>query len=178
MNEVSIAENEIREIPLTRGQVALVDADVYEVVSQFKWTITPRYTGFYAYRQAPRGGSRKVTQYMHRFIMAHYLGHELKRNEFVDHIDDNGLNNCRDNIRICTPSQNLANLRSRKGSSIYKGVSLFKASGKWKASICKHRKQIHLGFFTDEADAARAYDAAAKELFGEFALPNFPEAQR
>ncbi|MBN1124206.1 MAG: HNH endonuclease [Sedimentisphaerales bacterium] len=92
----------------------------------------------------------------------------------VDHIDHNGLNNTRANLRVCTPQQNSRNRRSQSGRSKYKGISYDKRYKRWKARIRFQNKYIHIGTFRDEARAARAYDAKAAELFGEFACLNFP----
>jgi len=103
---------------------------------------------------------------LHRFIM------KVKKGEFVDHIDGNGLNNCKSNLRFCTLSENQANKSSPKGTSKYKGISFIKKTKKWRADIRKNYKQIYLGTFETETDAALAYNAKAKELFGEFAYLN------
>ena len=93
----------------------------------------------------------------------------------VDHKYGEGLDNRRANLRLATPAQNSHN-RSKgrnKTSSRYKGVYLVKETKKWRASICHNNKRIHLGFFKNETDAAKAYDGAAKEYFKEFASLNF-----
>jgi hypothetical protein len=93
----------------------------------------------------------------------------------VDHEDGNGLNNQRSNLRIASPTQNQGNARRRKdNTSGYKGVSWYRRTNKWKAHIRVDKKLRHLGYFIDLTDAARAYDAAALEHFGEFAHLNFP----
>jgi len=93
----------------------------------------------------------------------------------VDHIDGNGLNNTRANLRICTYQQNVCNCKSRGGDSKYKGISWDKRSKKWRAKIRYNSKDKHLGVFEDEIEAAREYDREAAKLFGEFAYLNFPE---
>jgi hypothetical protein len=85
----------------------------------------------------------------------------------------NGLNNQRDNLRICTPAQNRSNTKKSHGSSQFKGVSR-KAASHWVAYIKVNQKTKYLGTFQDEVAAALAYDAAARQHFGEFALCNFP----
>lgn len=94
----------------------------------------------------------------------------------VDHKDRNPLNNRRENIRLATRWQNHGNKTKPRGkhTSKYKGVSFDKSTGKWYTLVCCQSKQYNLGRYDDERDAARAYDAKARELFGEFALTNFP----
>ena len=93
---------------------------------------------------------------------------------FCDHINHDGLDNRRANIRNCTLKQNNANSRSAKNaSSKYKGVSWNKLRKKWAAYIKKDYKQLYLGLFENEIEAAKAYDRKAAELFGKFAKLNF-----
>jgi len=119
---------------------------------------------------------------MHRLIMSRVVGRELKRNECIDHIDGNGLDNRRCNLRIATNAQNHANIGKRRGnySSQYKGVSYSKYMKKWQAYIGSNKKnsivqRMYLGFYDIEEEAARAYDEKAKEFHGEFAVLNFPD---
>ena len=94
----------------------------------------------------------------------------------VDHINRDRLDNRRANLRMATNAQNQANVTKRQGmTSRYKGVSRHTATGRWQARISVEGKQMHLGYFAHEADAARAYDARAREVFGVFAQANFPE---
>jgi len=105
---------------------------------------------------------------MHRFIL------NAPRHKLVDHIDGNGLNNRKANLRLCNHSQNAWNRRPNSGChSKYKGVYWNKDKKKWHATISKSYKRIHLGYFDNEIEAARAYDKKAKEFFGEFAYLNF-----
>jgi predicted Zn-ribbon and HTH transcriptional regulator len=92
----------------------------------------------------------------------------------VDHVDGNGLNNRRSNLRPATKSQNGANARKNPGkTSRYKGVFWDRERSAWQAKIMVNRKALSLGRFASEEDAALAYDLAAREAFGEFALTNF-----
>ncbi len=110
---------------------------------------------------------------MHRLI-ANAPAHLL-----VDHIDHDGLNNRKANLRLCSIAQNNQNSRpNRNAASKYKGVSWAQSCRKWFARIRPNRKTIYLGLFTDEIEAALAYDRKAKELFGEFAYLNFPPCPR
>ncbi len=156
-----------RRIPLTRGQFALVDAEDYYQLSKLNWFAINSNRTFYAAR-AHKGKTVK----MHREIMGG-PGHLV-----VDHIDRNGLNNRKSNLRICTNAQNIRNAGPRgKGLSKYKGVSRHTRGKKWTAVIQLNNKTHYLGYFSDEIEAARAYDKRAKELHGEFACLNFPPAE-
>lgn len=113
----------------------------------------------------------------HRVILAHAIGRELLPLEQCDHINGDRIDNRRDNLRIATNRQNSQN-RKPMGKSAYMGVSWDKNA--WRAKILpagavKRGAQIHLGRFTDEAEAARAYDRAAREYHGEYARLNFPD---
>lgn len=110
----------------------------------------------------------------HRVWLArHILG--VERNAVVDHKNHNTLDNRRSNLRIATSRQNSYNKAKSNGkSSLFKGVC--RRRSKWRARIFVDNKQISLGDFVDEVSAARAYDAAARRIFGEFAAVNFPSA--
>ena len=152
-----------RLIPLTRGKFAIVDADDYLHLSKHTWFAEGTSKNCYAVRKE-NGRSIK----MHRQIMnapAHLV---------VDHIDHNGLNNRKENFRVCTFAENCRNMRSTASkTSRYKGVHWNKRMGKWAAQITFENKNYHLGYFTDETAAARAYDEKAAELHGQFASLNF-----
>jgi hypothetical protein len=162
----------MREIKITRksGQeyVALVDDADYQRVIDLGgvWRVNIPYRVVYARHNSG--------VFLHRFIMGITDG-----KIHVDHIDGNGLNCQRQNLRTCTNSQNHQNIRkytTRKtpASSQYKGVYRSVKLGKWGACIFADEKQRHLGFFIDETEAARAYDTAARQYFGAFAHCNFP----
>jgi hypothetical protein len=161
-----------RQIPLTQGQFALVDAEDYDRVMCYKWMAMRHRSTYYAMRSI-RIDSKKAVVMMHRFIL-NITDPFVK----VDHEDMDGLNNTRDNIRIATVSNNNCNKKKqRNNTSGYKGVWWHKKHQKWYAAIRKDRKAIFLGLYTDAADAARAYDVAALIYHGEFALLNFkPES--
>ena len=86
-----------------------------------------------------------------------------------------GLDNRRANLRLSTVAQNAWNSKKRNPRSGYKGVWFAADKGLWRAAIVCHGRRIHLGYFTDKIAAARAYDAAAKKYYKEFARLNFPE---
>ena len=164
----------MKTIELTQGQVALVDDEDFEWLSKWKWCAdkTSRNGNYYAARY-PRKNENRSKKYirMHREILG------AKPCAQGDHRDGNGLNNCRDNLRVCTHAQNQQNKRiSKKNTSGFKGVHWHSLTGKWRAQIKANGKRMHLGLFANPVQAAHAYDAKAKELFGEFAKPNFTEA--
>ena len=105
---------------------------------------------------------------MHRFIL------NAPKGQYVDHRDRNGLNNQKRNLRFCTQSQNMMNLKSSTGTSKYKGVSWNIKYKRWQSHIRLNYKLKNLGSYNSEIEAALAYDHAARELFGEFARLNFP----
>jgi hypothetical protein len=158
----------MKEIELSKGKVALVDDEDFEYLNQWKWSVLKGHNTFYAYRKQSIDG-RVCQIYMHRFIM------KPPDQLDVDHIDSDGLNNQRLNLRLATKQQNQGNRRKiTNGHSKYKGVTL-KRGKKWLAQIGINSRMTHLGYFDNEIDAAKAYDRKAKELFGEFAKLNFPE---
>jgi len=159
----------MKTIELTQGKVALVDDADYLYLNQFKWHAHLHYSGriWYAIRGTVRDDGRKTTIPMHRVIM------KARPDEQVDHIDHDGLNNQRINLRLCTVSQNAGNSNKHKHSrNPYKGVHLTD-SGRYRAYITINSRRINLGRFDDPIEAAEAYDAKAREVFGEFALTNF-----
>ena len=112
------------------------------------------------------------TTYLHRLVMERVLSRKLKTSERIDHINGDGTDNRRENLRMCTQGQNLANQPKRKnGTSKYKGVSLTK-SGKWVAQITVNYKHFALGCYELESQAAIAYNKAAKQFSGEYARLN------
>ncbi len=153
----------IRYLPLTRGRHALVDAADYETLSRYKWSLHDAGKGKAQY--AVRGNrGRKL--FMHREIMQPAPG------MVVDHINRNGLDNRRANLRVCTRLQNLQNRYWNAGQSQYRGVS--PQGDKWMATVGYKGKTIYVGLFDDEIEAARARDQKAHELAGDFAYLNFP----
>lgn len=114
--------------------------------------------------------------YLSCVILERKLGRPLRRGEDAEHKNRKTLDNRRSNLRMANRSQNQANRpRTKRSTSGYKGVSWYKRFGKWQASIQKNGKKRNLGYYFDKIEAAKAYDLAARELFGEFALLNFPE---
>ncbi len=157
----------MKTIPLTKGKVALVDDADYEFLSQWKWCAlqpAPPHGTYYAARR--EHGTRKHV-YMHNVLLG-VVG--------VDHKDRRGLNNCRDNLRACSSSLNNGNARMhRDNRSGYKGIwfdGRGRVSKPWCASTQIGGKTYRLGYFATAKEAALAYDAKARELFGSFARTN------
>ena len=160
----------MKEVSLTKEQIALVDDKDYEFVSQYKWFAVEVNDGYYAGRKSSRKLGKQKTLYMHRLIMDACYSQE------VDHINGNGLDNRRENLRLCTHAENMHNRKvTSEGSSKYKGVSWHKSKKKWASRIWLNNKQIHLGYFKDEIEAAQVYNNAALKYHGDFALLNFKE---
>ncbi len=153
-----------KTLELTFGKYAIVDAEDYDRLSSYKWCAVKERRNWYA-KTLRRNGSPLS---MHRLITREPKG------LFVDHIDHNGLNNRKSNLRHCTNAENSRNMRPYGKTSRYKGVCWHKGSKKFVAQITFKGKKIWLGYFKDEIAAAKAYDKKARELFGEFAYLNFP----
>jgi hypothetical protein len=155
----------MKEIPLTRGLVALVDDADFEYLSQFKWYADRK---GYALRSAPHpdGSGRNKSIQMHRDLLG------LKHDDpvLVDHEDLNKANNQRYNLRIANKSQNQHNQGIRKNNtSGFKGVTWNKSFGRWHARIRVNTTRKHLGYFDTPEEAHAAYQKAAIDLHGEFA---------
>lgn len=171
----------MKKIRLSAGKNAKIDDEWFDRLNKYSWHAYFDGWNWYA-RRTTTVNKKSKTFLMHREVLG-----VTDSKVYVDHIDHDGLNNQASNLRKCTPSQNKKNTKGR-GSSKYLGVSrkttklkYTKKSGEemvyivksWEARIQHEKKQISLGFFKNEEDAAKAYDKKAIELHGEFANINF-----
>ena len=148
--------------------VVLVDDEDFDESNKFKWSVIKSRNTFYAIRIVNNNGNPTMV-YLHRQIMNKHLQKGL----IIDHINHNGLDNRKCNLRIVTVQQNQQNSTSRKNStSKYLGVSFYKKSLKWNAKIWINNKNLHLGYYVNENDAAQAYNKAALKHFGKYANLN------
>jgi hypothetical protein len=154
----------MREVPLTRGMVALVDDEDYERVAGFGWFALTNGRVTYAARK--HAGS---TVYMHLDVVG------ASDSRQVDHRDGNGLNNRRSNLRWATRAEQGRNRPCyRNNAAGLKGVQRVQESNRWRARITFEGRTHNLGCFGSPEDAAHAYDDKAREVFGDFARLNFP----
>jgi hypothetical protein len=154
-------------------KVAIVDDEDYGFLSQFVWSFEPRKNQSYATRVIFPDGTKasKRSKRMHQEIL------QAPKGFMVDHKDGDGLNNRRENLRICNRSQNAINSKIRSDNTVgYKGVSIHsnqRLKKRFVAQITFCKKHIFIGCFLTAEEAARAYDSVAREKFGEFAYVNF-----
>lgn len=152
-----------KEIPLTKGKKAIVDDSDYEWLMRWSWCFN---SNGYAVSATFTGIKGKVV-YMHRLIM------EPPKGKDIDHINGDGLDNRRSNLRIATRSQNLCNKRiGTRNTSGHLHVSRDSATHKWRVVIVINSKHIHLGEYADLETASRIADQAAEKYHGEFRSPD------
>ena len=156
-------------IQLTQRKITLVDDQDFLRVSAFKWHASKQKNSWIAASNMLINGKRRPVP-LHRFIL------NAPSRFDVDHKNGDSLDNRRNNLRICEHIKNTQAFHTKRKNtaSKYRGVSWHKAGCFWTAQICPNWKKIHLGCFQSEIEAAKAYDAAAKQMFGSFASPNFP----
>lgn len=154
-------------IPLTRGQFAIVDDEDYEQLSQYNWFAQTGYSTMYAARKKWINGKKHII-WMHRVIMNTPEGMD------TDHINHNGLDNRKCNLRIATKAQNRQYRRANSNSqySRYKGVSWDKTHQRWIVQLGKDGKKFQLGYFKSEIEAAKHYNAVIPKYHGEYAYLN------
>ena len=162
-------ETDTWDIPLTRGKSTTVDAIDVDLTGVLWCALLAPHT-VYAFRGVSRVNGKQKFIMLHRVILARMLDRDLQANEYVDHINGNGLDNTRPNLRLATTAQNNANSRKRSdNTSGLKGVSWYKPYSKWRAYIMVGSQQIHLGYFEYADEAHAAYCKAAEKHFGQFA---------
>jgi len=158
-----------KEIPLTKGQVAIVDDWWYEELNAYKWHATwnPYTQSYYAVRMSKMLFGKQKTIQMHAVVAGTPKGMK------TDHVNHNTLENTEENLRVCTHAQNMMNSgKYANNTSGFKGVT---ANGKgWRAQIGYGGEIFYLGIYPTREEAARVYDEEAKRLHGEFAVLNFP----
>lgn len=165
----------MKKIPLTQGKFALVDDEDYARIAGYKWFAHRRSGNFYAARQASIGEKKQIMIHMHQEVLQLYDATRV-----CDHINGDGLDNRRCNLRVATKSENSRNRKKRRGcSSRFKGVFWRERNKKWEAQVGltngERKTCLFLGSFSSEEDAARVYDAYAREIYGKFARTNFAE---
>ena len=155
----------VKKIPLTQGQYALVDDEDFDFLKNRHWQAQFRdiKKGYVVYAKGviPRGTKGYKTIWMHRLILNAPKGME------VDHINGNGLDNRKENLRCVSRRQNTQNRKNQKKYSEFPGVTWDKSRNKWKADIHIKGSNLFLGRFDDEREAAKAYERACRELVGE-----------
>jgi hypothetical protein len=162
----------MKTIKLTQGKEAIVDDEDFDYLNQWKWFYCKsRKTGYAKRVSGKRPKQQQIS--MHRIIMQPNQGME------IDHIDHNGLNNQRQNLRNCSPTENKQNSsKHRNNTSGYVGVVWEKRRKKWSANIQANNTNVFLGRFDNIEDAAQAYDVYARRYYGEFACTNFKTSHR
>lgn len=154
----------MKAIEVRAGIFVLVDDDDFEMVSKFNWHLSFQNDGAFYCRRWDRSLSKNVR--LHRQITG------AKPGELVDHINGDTLDNRKQNLRIATPLQNARNKKlAKNNTSGFKGVEWESRRSKWLASIRVEGKRRHLGYFDDAMAAAETYEAASKNIFGEFHRP-------
>jgi len=152
-------EGNVAYVPLTQGREAIIDAADVPLVAGYNWRLGK---GDYEVRSY-RDSGKQIAVYMHREIIRCQAGYE------VDHVNGDGIDNRRDNLRAATKAQNAYNVGPRAhNTSGFKGVTFYKPTKKWRAMIMAQGKRRYLGYFTTPESAASAYAAASASLHGEF----------
>lgn len=161
----------MKKIKLTQNKYVFVDNEDYNELIKYKWNARKSNKGsdiWYAWR----GIHHRKIMPQQELISMHSQVLNFPKN-YIDHINGNGLDNRKQNLRSCTFSQNIWNQKIRKNNtSGFKGVSWDKYNKKWRSRIGFNYKYILIGYFDDPINAANAYNKKAKELFGKFARLN------
>lgn len=151
----------MKKIPLTQGKYAIVDDSDFAELSKFKWY----FRNGYAVRTMQKGGKKKTVR-MHRIIVKTPIGMD------TDHINRDKLDNRRNNLRICSRAENVANSFRSDNTSGFRGIWFNKRLKKWQAGLNKSGKHIYVGIFKNINEAVSAYNKVAVKYFGEFIKPN------
>ncbi len=158
----------MKYIKLSQGRRAKVDDEDFKRLSKLKW----HFNYGYARNNSLNANGKKTTIRMHRVIL------NAPKGKDVDHINGDGLDNRKQNLRVCTRSENAMNQRlSSANTSGYKGVVWYKRSQKWRVQVNVKNKKTHVGYFNEIGKAVKAYDTAVMEHYGVFARPNLRELQ-
>jgi len=158
---------------MAQPKYAKVDPVDYKRLRGYEWFATKKGSNsFYARRHSAGSKGKEKLIYLHHEVI------KVPERMVVDHINHDGMDNRRANLRAATHSQNMCHRRKRSGAtqSKYKGIYWKKKNRKWQALITFEKKRIYLGHFRNEIDAAKAYDRAARKYHGEFACLNFPQS--
>lgn len=159
------------QIQLTKGYVAIIDAiDAGLANANWHAAVSKESPIVYALSCVPRNGGRAKAKPLHRMVYERIINRPLEATELVDHINGDGLDNRRCNLRLATHKQNMRNRRRHKNNqSGYKGVSWHKKNAKWRAQYTYMGTNKTIGYFDDPKDAYEAYCEAVKNRDGEFA---------
>ena len=149
----------MQTIILTQGQYAIIDDTDYDKMSKYKWYALRAHNRYWkAVRNIRKSNGKTSIILMSRYIMGAIKG------EVIDHINGDTLDNRRDNLRICTQSENMQNIHTNQGVSSYQGV-YWHNQRKWRSQIGKNGRKYHLGLFDTKEEAAVAYNQAALEFY-------------
>jgi hypothetical protein len=159
-------EGNLAYVPLGKGKEAVIDATDVWLVEHRNWSVTVHGYARTAIESDKRPSGTAI--FMHRFLIG------APKGTYVDHIDGDKLNNTRANLRLCTMAENQANRSAQSNNKTgYKGVSFCKKTGRYRAQLVNESRIYRIGRFDTAEEAARAYDAVAKQTAGEFARLNF-----
>lgn len=157
------------EILLSNGQVTTID-DIDGDLAKYTWRMVIDKNHRTGYVKRYVSNRPLILEHLHRVILSRVIGRDLRKEEMVDHIDGNGLNNQRTNLRLCSHTENMRNRKRSVGNTAgFKGVTV--QHGMYRAKIKKGGITYHLGCFHTAEEAHEAYCEAAKEMHGKFFNP-------